>query len=263
MYNIKRLNLMLSTCIFFLSHQGLAKDISDTNQTKEISADKQPDDSSGFNTGKQPLGIKIYGGAGGFVNGSFLLKAKSDFYNGSYTAESVPSPTWGGVGGGGGAHLGIRWKALSLDIGYEGSIDQAEGKINGLTYAIEQTTNHMPLTLRLELPSTTVRPSIFGGLDWVSISRSSTKRPTSGFIYQVDTIYDDYTAWRFGLGIEIIVDEHLRIPLRFLANYAPTERENLDDVLELDLTNMQIRYKSEWVWQPQISLSVVYDFYTL
>ena len=222
-----------------------------TTPTKEVSPSQETQATSGSSVAKpdpttlistdtpsgttdsaeSKLGLSFYAGAAGFVNGSFLLNSKNDFYEGANTAGSIPSPTWGGVGGGGGAHLGIRWQFVSVDFGYEYSSDQADGKIDGNTYTIEQTTTHLPLTLRLEVPTETVRPSFFGGLNWVSIDKSSVVNPPNQ-PFNVDSIYEDYTAWRFGIGIEIMVTDQLRIPIRFSANYAPSDRDNLDDVLE-------------------------------
>ena len=57
-----------------------------------------------------------------------------------------------------GLNLGIAWKALSLDVGLDWSMDQGEGRINGQGFTLSRTTRHIPLTLRAEIPNCRLDP---------------------------------------------------------------------------------------------------------
>ena len=82
---------------------------------------------------------------------------------------------------------------------------------------------------------------------------------------QLARVSESYTAWRFGLGLEIMVNPRLRIPFRLIGIYAPIERDTIDDLVvqDQDMPNgptTGIRYRSTWQWQAQVSLGVIYDF---
>ena len=211
--------------------------------------------------------FRAYGGAIGSVTGSFIPEPKNKTIEIGGQTLIAPYPGFGGVGGGGGILLGVGWRALSLDVGIAWSVDQGEGRIDGQTYTISQTTRHIPLTLRAEIPDLAVRPSAFVGVDWVSPSDAELEQPTLlTFVPPITGTYsEDYTALRFGIGLEIMVSSRLRIPFRLTGIYAPIDRDTIDDLVVQDQAvpngpTTGIRYRSTWNWQAQVSLGVIYDF---
>ena len=203
---------------------------------------------------------RAYFTANGFVNGSFITEPKSKTLPNNGQLLVLPYPGFGGVGGGGGLNIGIAWKALSLDIGLDWSVDQGEGRINGQTFSLSQTTRHIPLTMRVEIPNWAVRPSLIGGIDWVSSTDTKLETPI-GFISSpalLDPESQDYTAWIFGFGLDFMLNDTLRIPFRILAVYAPLDRSDLSERIELESNGF--RFNSQWEWQPRISLGLSYDF---
>ena len=211
--------------------------------------------------------FRAYGGAVGSVTGSFIPEPKNKTIEIGDQTLIAPYPGFGGVGGGGGILLGVGWRALSLDVGVAWSVDQGEGRIDGQTYTISQTTRHIPLTLRAEIPDLKVRPSAFVGVDWVSPSDAELEQPTLlTFVPPITGTYsEDYTALRFGIGLEIMVNPRLRIPFRVTGIYAPMDRDTIDDLVVQDQAvpngpTTGIRYRSTWNWQAQVSLGIIYDF---
>ena len=215
---------------------------------------------------KESHDSRAYIGAHGFVNGSFISEPKSKTLNINNLTYQLPYPGFGGVGGGGGGVLGVAWKALSLDIGFDWSVDSAEGRIDGFTYTMSQTTQHIPLTIRAEVPNLTVRPSLLLGVDWVSTSKTSLEKP-SGFVVNpplLEPNKESYTAWRFGFGFDFMLSDRLRLPLRILAIYAPIDRSDLSEYIIVESgpsgVTTGFKYRSQWEWQPQITLGLSYDF---
>lgn len=206
--------------------------------------------------------LQLYVSAHGFVNGSFISEP-SDKTVSEYPGYLIPYPGFGGVGGGGGAEFGVNWKALSLDLGFDYSADQAEGRLNGQALTLSQTTYHLPLTIRLSLPQAKlVRPSLFGGIDWVTAADTQLDAKYFSGIEAAES--ESYTGWRFGFGFEVFLSNTLSIPFRVQAVYAPMNNENLDDRVEIVALNggtlTSYKIKSKWEWQPQVSLGFTYYF---
>jgi hypothetical protein len=216
---------------------------------------------------EDPNEFRAYIDGHGFVNGSFISEPKSKTFPTDTGVYLLPYPGFGGVGGGGGMSLGIGWQAVSLDIGFDWSSDQAEGRIDGFTYTMSQTTQHIPLTLRLEVPNLMVRPSLIAGVDWVSTSNPKLEKPSNYVINPplLDPKEDSYTAWRFGFGFDFMINDRLRVPFRLIAIYAPIDRSDLTDYIkeETGPTGLTtgFKYRSKWEWQPQVTLGLTYDFH--
>ena len=211
--------------------------------------------------------FRAYGGALGSVSGTFILEPKNKTIEMGGQTYSSAYPGFGGVGGGGGMLIGVGWKALSLDVGLAWSIDEGDGRINGQTFTISQTTRHIPLTLRAEIPDLNVRPSAFIGVDWVSPSNVELTQPAtlSSDPPITGTYSESYTALRFGIGLEMMVTPRLRIPFRLIGIYTPADRDTIDDLVVQEQAGPNgpttgIRYRSNWHWQAQVSLGVIYDF---
>jgi|GEM_PF-3442802 len=209
--------------------------------------------------------LRVAVGAAVAVQGSFISKPKSEYYQQPGILWDVPYSGYGGVGGAGAASVEVAWRALGLSVGYTHSVDAAEGKINGQALSLSQTTHHVPLTLRAELPTALVRPSLFGGVDWVSVSGTALQAPP-GTGYS-DARADSYRAWIFGLGFDALLGPRLRLPVRLYGVFNPAPRDTLNDVIEPQLSLSEsgglgfFRLKSEWVWQAGISVGVSFDVY--
>ena len=180
--------------------------------------------------------------------------------------KTLPYPGFGGVGGGGGLLVGARWRALSLDVGVEWSVDSAEGRIDGEAVTLNQTTMHIPISLRAGIPSGSVRPSIFGGVDFVNPSDAGLEVPPqySASISGVES--ERYIAGRFGFGLDFAITDALSVPLRLVGVYAPTSREDLSERVIIDEINgnaVVMRYISKWEWQARLMLGVTYEFTAL
>lgn len=261
--SVKLFSIIISSVAFVCSASARAQSEKPDAQKRasaQSSASSTPDSSQ---SDKQ---FRAYGGILGSVSGSFIPEPKNKTIEIGGDSFLAPYPGFGGVGGGGGALIGVGWKALSLDVGLAWSVDQGEGRIDGQTYTISQTTRHIPLTLRAEIPDLKVRPSVFAGVDWVSPSDAELEQPTLLVSNPPITgVYsEDYTAWRFGLGLEIMVNPRLRIPFRLIGIYAPMDRSTIDDLVVQETNESGaitgIRYRSTWHWQAQVSLGVIYDF---
>lgn len=202
----------------------------------------------------------------GLVAGSMISEPKNKTIELNGATLIAPYPGFGGVGGGGGLSVGLNWEAISLEVGLEWSADEGEGRIDGFTYTLSQTTRHIPLTLRFEVPGLKVRPSLFGGVDWVSPSGAELTQPEGYALVPPITgvASESYTAWRFGLGFDILLNNRMRIPLRITANYTPMERNTIDDLVVKEEgvggAVVGIRYRSTWHWQPHVSFGFRYDF---
>lgn len=210
-----------------------------------------------------PLGLRVALGLSSGANGSFIQKPKNEYYQlGAILYDNIVYPGFGGVGGLIGAQLDIGWRFVTLSTGYTLSFDQAEGKANGLTMTIKQQTAHIPLTLSLELPSKIASPLIFGGFDWVS--------PSEGELEMSDAIISSpyqgitakpYRAWRFGLGVDVMLTDVLRLPIRLYGLLNPVEKDTLNDSIAGDPLQGKGSLRGEWDWQAGVTLGLSYDVY--
>ena len=199
--------------------------------------------------------------------GSFISKPddKALTFNNT-TYSNFVYPGFAGVSGGGGGHFTVGWKALNLDLGYLYTQEEGKGNINGQTYTISQSASHIPLTLRLALPSTAVSPCLFGGPEWVIPNEGELKKPSYFQLIPswVGVHNETYMAWHFGFGFDFIINEHFALPLRFKGVYAPAQRDTLNDFFtpSNDLTQPGLLVNSHWQWQAMISLGLTYRFYS-
>lgn len=215
------------------------------------------------------LGFRIAVGISSGVNGSFLQKPKDEYYYSDNSYIEYVYPGFAGVGGVIGAQLDLGWKFITLTTGYTQSFDQAEGKADGRTVTINQNTGHIPLTIRFELPSKIVSPSIFGGIDWVSPSDSKIEMANELIPKSYQGVQSaSYQAWIFGLGFDVMLSAEMRMPIRFYGILNPTPKDSLNDSIDLNytlvgnvLTNSEAIVKGEWDWQAGITVGFSYDVY--
>lgn len=221
------------------------------------------------------LGATLFG----LVNGSFLTEpSEADKYvvtPDGRRASGVPYPGFGGVGGGGGASIVGAWRGiLGVELQLFDSLDQGSGDINNVEFTIGQTAWHLGLLMRVGLPTTHVRPYLFGGPEFVFPSEAEltfTKTQPQAVQDLVGATADDYIAWAMGIGAEFVLpgDYDLRIPLalRFVLN--PTVSDIVEDRTVNDITcpspsqpcrlNKQT-FVSEWQYQVAVQLGFAWYF---
>lgn len=218
------------------------------------------------------------------VNLAIIPKPTENVYE--FNGESidyVPYPGFSGVGVGGSVFVELAWHNIALSFGYMKSFDSASGSINNTSFtestinendlSISQTTTHMPLLLRAELPTKSIRPSIFAGVDWVDVSDSkleqSADSPTDGanYVYYLRAEAESYLSYVMGLGFDVLLTTRLRLPIRLYAVFNPTTYETINDAIkvieQVDQNTGSGTYaiKSEWIWQVCLSLGLSFDIY--
>ena len=207
-----------------------------------------------------PLGIRVALGVSAGAQGSFLQKPSDEyFYVGQLRGDYV-YPGFGGVGAVAGAQLDLGWRFITLSTGYMEGFDQAEGKTDGFTVTMTQRTRHIPLTLRFKLPSRIASPSICGGVDWVMPSEGELK--TKGPMDFQGVKSEAYRAWTFGLGVDVMLTDVLRLPIRLYGILNPTPKDTLNDALLWESAPVgRPSVRGEWDWQAGVTLGVSYDVY--
>jgi hypothetical protein len=209
--------------------------------------------------------LRVAVSAAGAVQGSFITKPDNEYYRALNLNFDVPYSGYGGVGGAAALSAEVAWKVLGLSVGYLHGFDSAKGKIDGQALSLSQTTHHIPITLRAELPSALVRPSLFGGIDWVSAS-STTLESYPGSLYKTARA-ESYQAWMFGLGFDFMLTPQLRLPVRLYGIFNPAKRDSLNDAISpqfsLDSPSSfgTFELRSEWTWQAGVSVGVSFDVY--
>ena len=207
-----------------------------------------------------PLELRVALGVSAGAQGSFLQKPSDEYYYIDQLAGDYVYPGFGGVGAVAGAQLDLGWRFITLSTGYMEGFDQAEGKTDGFTVTMTQRTRHIPLTLRFELPSRIASPSIFGGIDWVTPSEGELK--TKGPMDFQGVKSEAYRAWTFGLGVDVMLTDVLRLPIRLYGILNPTPKDTLNDALLWESAPIgQPTVRGEWDWQAGVTLGVSYDVY--
>ena len=206
------------------------------------------------------------------AHGVFLTKPNDEYY---YTEEGrvvdIAYPGFGGVGPAFGVDLTLAWRMLSLSTGYHLSLDNAQGKVDGFMHTLEQTSYHLPLTLNITVyDEGSVRPVLFGGLEWVSGEEGSLKTSQSYTSFYEGLETEDYRAWTFGLGLDVVMSGGWRVPIRLYGSFHPEERETLNDLIMgesvtssggfINASGAQVR--GAWTWQAGLRVGVSYDLYT-
>jgi len=220
------------------------------------------------------VGASIFG----FANGNFIQKPKGD-------DKDEPYPGFAGFGGGGGVGFAAMWRGtVGLELQIIGSKEPAEGALNfdfgAVTLQLDQTSWHVPLTLKVAAPTKSVRPFLFVGPDFVFPEASGTSDPANVRIIQegpgqgtnplndgptaelkLGAHAENYTAWTFGFGFEFLLDlngQDIRIPLVFRGSYNPDLPVKASERSRVTATAKE--YLSEWEWQAFVSLGVAYYF---
>ncbi len=220
------------------------------------------------------LGVELFG----TVTGSFISEPEGNAKliptpDGRIT--DMPYPGYGGVGGGGGIALtGMYLGIVGFDFQLSISNDAATGEVNGDDFTFSTTALHLPLHLRLAVPGETVRPFVFGGVEFVFPGEVTIEESPAigldggGGALDIEMNSDSYYMWSFGFGFDFIlpVEGHdLRIPFKVKGAVNPnvgskaTDRMTLDGPAD-DVSKWQLNVDSELEWQAAIQLGLAYYF---
>ena len=233
-----------------------------------------PSDAQSSPSREWEVGASIFG----FGNGNFIQKPKG-------ADKDEPYPGFAGAGGGGGIGLAAMWRGIvGLELQIINSQENAEGALNfnagTVSLLMEQSSWHIPLVLKIAAPTTSVRPFLFVGPEFIFPSASGTSDPESFRLIEVGpgqgtnplsdsptaelklgAYAEDYTAWTFGFGFDFLLDvggPDIRIPLTFRGSYNPDLPTKASERSRSTATAKE--YVSEWEWQAFISLGVAYYF---
>jgi hypothetical protein len=219
------------------------------------------------------LPIDVGVGAVGYVGGSFLDEPDDKVVTAGNARFEAVYPGFAGVGGGGGLLVDARaFGIVGLETGLFYTNDQGSGEVNDINVTIKQTSLHIPLLLKLSLPTPVVSANIFGGLEFVIPQDTSVEQeqPVFGSDDRVKAEAEAYTLASFGLGFEFklpIPTVDLRIPLAFRGGFNYGDTGKIEDRITYD-TNITgnrafitgATFNSEWQWHAAATLGLVYYF---
>lgn len=211
------------------------------------------------------LGVSIFG----LGNGSFLTEPSAADKGG------LIYPGFGGAGGGGGLDFSAAWRGiLGLDVGFYISSDRGEGSVNELNFTVGQTAMHIPIRLRVQLPTASgVRPYLFGGPDITvplgdaelsSVDPALQAAIDAGNAPKFGAKASTYVAWAVGLGFDFLIPvdgQDFRIPLTLRANLNPGVGPKAEDRLEKPFSQENYVFNTEWEVQAVATLGFAWYFY--
>lgn len=214
----------------------------------------------------------------GVMSGNFLDKPSDTHLtlpNGA-KASTETYPGFGGVGGGAGLMLDVRYRDIvGLEIDVLRTKDRGHGTLtlNGRDFEIDigQSAWHVPIYAKLVAPMPTVRPMVFAGVDLVfPSSASATVTNDDLLVTDVGAYNDSYTMLGGGIGVEIClpvegIDLRIPVTLRGALNTGVTDQ--LDDRVKTNVEQVgngyalrRIDYDSSWKYEAQATLGVSAHF---
>ena len=208
--------------------------------------------------------IEFGAGAFGFANGNFMDKPSGADFD-----ELGPYPGFAGAGGGGGLAFSALWRGIvGLELQFMHSAESGEGTVDvsgtAIDVKIEQTSLHIPLLLKLQAPTESVRPFLVVGPDFVS--PSDTEMSSRYPIFSASS--ESYTALAFGFGLDFrlgIEGHDLRIPFMLRGNYnsgAGSKTSERGEWLSNGTQYTGITYYGDWQWQAFATLGLSYYFHS-
>ncbi len=210
------------------------------------------------------LGIGVLG----VVGGDFLDKPSDRTLPGSPHSADI-YPGFAGLTAGGGLMFDARFfDLIGLELDVYRSSDRGAGTltINGVDSDISlgQGAWHLPLLLKLTVPTRVVRPMLFVGPEFVLVGAPhctvTSQLPDEFFSSRTS----DYTLVTFGLGLEIklpVKAVDLRIPFTLRGSYNPGVSDKLADRMRISDTKPQgFDYDSNWQFQALATLGVAAYF---
>lgn len=211
------------------------------------------------------IGVSVFG----LGNGSFFTEPSTADKGGLFY------PGFGGAGGGGGLDVSGAWRGiLGLDLGFYISSDTGQGSLNDYEFTIGQTAMHIPIRVRVQLPSERgVRPYLFGGPDItvpLGDAEVSNIDPTlksaiaAGNATKLGAKASTYVAWTVGLGFDFLIPidgQDFRIPLTIRANLNPGVGAKAEDRLEKPISQENYVFNTEWEIQAVATLGFAWYFY--
>jgi len=209
-----------------------------------------------------PLPVKGGVGLHALAGGTFLevpLESEVDGY-------IVPPQGWGGFGGGGGLTLeGRAFEAVGLELGVFRRNDVARStfEFEGLQtpFQVNQPAWHIPILVKLTLPTGIVRPGLFGGGQFVIPGDPDITQP-SELQTELSATSEPYKAWAFGFGLEFVpkgLPIDLRVPLGLRGAYNTGVGPGADDRADYTFegaTLTAIDYRTVWSWHVAVTLGV-------
>jgi hypothetical protein len=204
-------------------------------------------------------------GAGALVagNGSFLDEPNDKVVSVNGNNYEAIYPGFGGLGLGGGLALEARFADLiGLEMNLLFTEDVGRGDINGVETTIRQSAVHLPLLLKLSVPSPLIKPNAFVGLEFVFPGDPTIKSERPVFS-TLEAENGNYKMLAFGLGMEIappIVGIDLRIPVSLRGSMSLDDTGKIEDrVRVIEGGNGEV-FDSRWQWHVYATVGVMYYF---
>ena len=204
----------------------------------------------------------------GYYGGSFLDEPDDKLITvGGGQAEAV-YPGFAGFGDlGGGLTLDFRaFGIVGLETGVIFANHEASGEINDVDITIKQSALHIPLLLKLVVPTAVVRPNFFFGVEFVLPQDASATASRPIFPDGLTANADPYTMLAFGFGLEFalpIVGVDLRIPLAIRGGYNIDDSGELEDRVSFGLDGFTVRsaeFNAAYQWHASVTLGLAYYF---
>jgi hypothetical protein len=208
-------------------------------------------------------------GVGAFFNagGSFMTQPQDRSYPGF--AGEIPFSGWAGFSPGGGLAVDFRVKdAIGLELDVFRSNDHSQSKygINGVDVflAVDQPAWHIPILLKVGVPSDRVSPVLFFGYEMVLPGDPTLPQP-AGLPWGVTAKASNYDLWILGLGVEAklpIDGVDLRVPFNLRGSIntpyptVATQRATYDVDQAGILHSME--YDLQWQYHAGITLGLTW-----
>ncbi|MEZ4323287.1 MAG: hypothetical protein R3F61_37835 [Myxococcota bacterium] len=218
--------------------------------------------------GERPVAL----GVGGFFNagGTFMTQPPDRTIDGF--AGELPYSGWGGFSPGGGVSLDFRVKDIvGIEVDFIRSIDQARSKytVNNVDFPFEVKTPswHIPIMLKLGIPSASVSPNLFIGVNNILPDKDIELETPAGLGWQLSAHSSSYQRLFFGIGFEgrLPIDGvDIRIPFSLRGSAAPSYPDSATDRATYDIGPggllIGMDYDLRWQYHAGIALGVAYYF---
>ncbi len=208
------------------------------------------------------LGIGVLGQVGG----NFIDRPEDVAVTPGNPVELV-YPGFGGLGGGGGLSLDLRYKKfIGVQMDLMLSSDRGVGYIDLLRVSIGQTSIHVPIMAKLLYPGDTVRPSIALGVDF--IAPQSLEITTDPLLPSTATLFGSQASAHAmivgAIGVEFLLPYEgadLRIPVSIRGGINPSTPDAARDRAAYVLDGTLVRsviFDSAWQYHLSFNIGVSY-----
>ena len=205
------------------------------------------------------IGVSLLGSAGAV----FLNEPEDQTVTIGASEVDVVYPGFGGVAFGGGLTLDIRYAGIvGIETGALLSRDYGAGEINDVNITIGQSSVHVPLILKLMIPTGMARPFLFGGLEFVMPGEASAEHDSDLLPEDLFTaVADPYRLVSFGFGLEALVGNDnvdIRIPIAIRGGINTSTPEGVEGRAEYNLGSGSIEFNSEFQYHIMMTVGVSY-----